>query len=81
MPEGLLVRTLRVVPRFFPFPGYEGIVAPPHARRYDAFSHIEANLKTGVWFMGKVLLVVLLVLVALVVIGYLLGRRGGSRRN
>ncbi len=31
--------------------------------------------------MGKVLLAVLLVLVALVVIGYLLGRRGGARRH
>jgi hypothetical protein len=40
-----------------------------------------ANLKTGAWIVGKVLLIVLVVLVALVVIGYLLGKRGGARRH
>ncbi len=44
-------------------------------------SRMGANLKTGECIVGKVLLIVLVVLVALVVIGYLLGKRGGARRH
>ncbi len=40
-----------------------------------------ANLKTGEWIVGKVLLVVLVVIVVLVAIGWFLRRRGGARRH
>jgi hypothetical protein len=58
-------------------------VAPSERRRYDAFTepHRDEPLKTGGWIVGRVLLVVVLVIVALVVVGYLVSRRGGSRRR
>ncbi len=50
-------------------------------RRYDALSYIELNPNTGDRVVGKVLLVVLVVIVALIAIGWFLGRRGGARRH
>ena len=57
------------------------LVAPGEGRHYDAFSRMGANLKTGECIVGKVLLVVLVVIVALFVIGWFLRRRGGARRH